>query len=88
MTSPPPCFLKVRDFNGDEVGCFDRDLEVLSVGRLQSTARLVLDVREKKTGICTPGGTGLTSPGVNRFWVGGRDAGRILLRPIEELQQR
>jgi hypothetical protein len=34
VTSPPPVFLKVSDFHGDEVGCFDRDLEVLIVERL------------------------------------------------------
>ena len=35
---PPPCFLKVCDFVGDEVGCFDRDLDVLMVRELQFMA--------------------------------------------------
>ena len=29
--SPPPVFLKVRDSNGDQSECFDRDLDVLMV---------------------------------------------------------
>jgi hypothetical protein len=36
VTSPPPYFWKVCDLNGDEVGCFERDLEVLIPERLQS----------------------------------------------------
>jgi hypothetical protein len=42
--------LKVLDFNGDEVGCFDRDLEVLILGALRVSGQSVLGVDEHTTG--------------------------------------
>jgi len=31
---PPPCFMKVCDFDGDKVECFDRDLNVVILWKL------------------------------------------------------
>jgi len=80
VTFPPPCFLKVCDFNGDESVCFDRDLEVLMVRMLRSSRRSVLGVCKDATGGASEaGGTLKIEPG-SRGWVLIGFEGRIALQ--------
>ena len=48
---PSPCFLKVCDFNGDEVVCFDTDLEVLILERISPVADRYWAFTEMQLGI-------------------------------------